>query len=31
MKALLKWLLIGVFGVIALAILASFAYLYKKS
>jgi HlyD family secretion protein len=31
MKSLLKWLLIVVFVVIALAILASFAYLYKKS
>jgi HlyD family secretion protein len=31
MKTLLKWALFGVFGVIALAILASFAYLYKKS
>jgi len=31
MKALLKWLLVGVFGIIALAILASFAYLYNKS
>jgi len=31
MKTLLKWALFAVFGVIALAILASFAYLYKKS
>src|SRR5580704_10354570 len=31
MKNLLKWLLVVVFIVIALAILASFAYLYKKS
>ncbi|HTR54538.1 MAG TPA: efflux RND transporter periplasmic adaptor subunit [Kofleriaceae bacterium] len=31
MKTLLKWALFAVFGVIALSILASFAYLYKKS
>jgi HlyD family secretion protein len=31
MKSLLKWLLVVVFIVVALAILASFAYLYKKS
>jgi HlyD family secretion protein len=31
MKTILKWLLVATFGIIALAILASFAYLYKKS
>ena len=31
MKTVLKWILIAVFLLIALAILASFAYLYKKS
>jgi HlyD family secretion protein len=31
MKTLLKWILVVVFGIFGLAILGSFAYLYKKS